>query len=40
MEKNMILIVDDAEINRKILKVIFEEQYQILEVADGEESMA
>lgn len=40
MEKNMILIVDDAEINRKILKVIFEEQYQILEAADGEEAMA
>lgn len=36
MEK--ILIVDDAELNREILKAIFEEQYEVLEAADGEEA--
>ncbi len=35
MERNIILIADDQEINREILKVIFEEQYGILEAADG-----
>ncbi len=35
MERNIILIADDQEINREILKVIFEEQYEILEAADG-----
>lgn len=39
MERNIILIADDQEINREILKVIFEEQYQILEAVDGEEAM-
>lgn len=39
MGKNMILIADDAVINRKMLKVIFEEQYKILEAADGEEAI-
>ena len=27
MESNKVLIVDDAEINREILKEIFQEQY-------------
>ena len=35
MERNSILIADDQEINREILKVIFEEQYEILEASDG-----
>lgn len=35
MERNIILIADDQEINREILKVIFEEQYEILEAGDG-----
>lgn len=34
MEK--ILIVDDAEINRGILASIFEEQFEVMEAADGE----
>ena len=34
-----ILIVDDVEINRKILASFFEEQYNILEAADGEEAI-
>jgi len=38
-EKRTILIADDAEINRGILKVIFEEQFNILEAADGEQTM-
>lgn len=39
MERNIILIADDQEINREVLKVIFEEQYQILEAADGNEAI-
>lgn len=39
MERNMILIADDQEINREVLKVIFEEQYQILEAVDGEQAI-
>lgn len=34
MEK--ILIVDDAEINREILKEIFEEQFEVIEAEDGQ----
>ena len=32
-----ILIVDDAEMNRDILRMFFEEQYTIYEAADEEE---
>lgn len=39
MKRNTILIADDADINREMLKDIFEEQYQILEAADGEETI-
>ena len=35
-----ILIVDDADINRGILGEIFEERYEILEAADGEEAIS
>lgn len=35
MEKQKILIVDDAEINRKILAGIFEDEYEILEAENG-----
>lgn len=34
-----ILIVDDAPINREILKKIFEKQYRLLEAGDGEEAI-
>lgn len=37
--KNTILIVDDADINRDLLRNIFEEQFPILEAADGEEAI-
>jgi putative two-component system response regulator len=37
--KNTLLIADDAEINRELLKIIFEEQYEILEAEDGEEAI-
>ena len=39
MEKNVILIADDVEINRTMLSCIFEEQYDILEAADGVETI-
>lgn len=39
MERNTLLIADDIRINRKLLKVIFNEQYTILEAADGEEAI-
>ena len=31
IEKNTILIADDAEINREMIKFIFDEQYNIIE---------
>lgn len=40
MEKDKILIVDDEEVNRIILKGIFEEQYEVLEAANGEEALS
>ena len=39
MERNSILIADDQEINREILKVIFEEQYEIMEASDGTQAI-
>ena len=39
MEEHIILIADDIEINRKMLSFIFEEQYEILEAADGVETI-
>ncbi|MBO5146035.1 MAG: response regulator [Lachnospiraceae bacterium] len=40
MERNTILIADDAELNREMIKFIFEEQYNILEAGDGEETIS
>ncbi len=34
-----ILIADDAEINRDIIKIIFDEQYNIIEAKDGAEAI-
>ncbi len=39
MAKDTILIVDDMEINRELLKSIFEEQYQVLEAGDGQQAI-
>ena len=39
MERNTILIVDDAMINREMLKDIFEGKFDILEAKDGEEAI-
>ncbi len=39
LERTKILIADDAEINREILKDIFEEQFTVLEAANGEEAV-
>lgn len=38
-EKSTILVVDDIEINRMILSQIFEEDYRIMEAADGSQAM-
>lgn len=38
-EKKTILITDDAEINREMLKLIFEEQFHTLEAEDGEQAI-
>lgn len=40
MERNILLIVDDVEINREMLKFIFEEQFEIMEAGDGDEAIA
>ena len=37
--KQQILVVDDSEINREILKEILKENYRILEAANGEECL-
>lgn len=37
--RKTLLIADDAEINRDILKMIFEEQYNIIEAEDGEKAI-
>ncbi len=39
MKKKTILIADDAEINRDMLKMIFEEQFNILEAVDGDDTV-
>jgi putative two-component system response regulator len=39
MERNTLLIVDDVDINREMLRDIFEEQYEILEAANGEDAL-
>lgn len=36
---NRILIVEDAELNRELLKSILEEEYEIEEASDGEEAL-
>lgn len=38
-KRDTIIIADDAEINRGILRMIFEEQYNVLEAADGAEAI-
>ena len=40
VEKNTILIADDAELNREMIKFIFEEEYNILEAEDGEQAIS
>ena len=39
MEKNTILIADDSELNREMIKFIFDEQYSIIEAQDGEQAI-
>lgn len=35
MNKYKILIVDDEEVNRAILNMMFEEEFEVLEATDG-----
>ncbi len=39
MDKRLILVVDDVEINRDMLRVIFEEQFDIIEAEDGQQAI-
>lgn len=39
MKKNIILIVDDIDINRDILRLAFEEKYEIMEAENGLEAL-
>lgn len=39
MNKQQILIVDDEEINRAILSSVFEEEYDVIEAANGKEAV-
>lgn len=39
MARDTILIVDDAELNREMIKFIFEEQYNVLEAEDGQQAI-
>ncbi len=36
----MILVVDDVELNREMLSVIFEEKFDIIEAADGQQAIS
>lgn len=39
VKRDTIIIADDAEINREILKMIFEEQYKVIEAVDGADAI-
>lgn len=39
MKRNIILIADDSEINRQILSNLFSDSYEILEAADGSQTL-
>ena len=40
MQKQQILIVDDEEINRVILKGLFQDEYAVIEATNGQEAIA
>ena len=39
MNRDTILIVDDMEVNRAILHVLFEQEYNLLEAENGEQAL-
>lgn len=39
MDRNTLLIVDDMEVNRAILRILFENTYNILEAENGEQAL-
>ncbi|MBO1704370.1 response regulator, partial [Eubacterium callanderi] len=36
---NVLLVVDDMQINRMILRALFEGEYELLEAEDGEQAL-
>ena len=38
-ERNKVLIIDDTEMNRVLLKMIFEDEYQVVEAENGAEGL-
>ena len=39
MNRNTLLVVDDVEVNRAILRALFENNYNILEAENGEQAL-
>ena len=39
MDRNILLIVDDVELNRMLLRNVFEGEYNILEAENGEQAL-
>ena len=39
MDRNILLIVDDVELNRMLLRNVFEGEYTILEAENGEQAL-
>ena len=39
MSKQQLLIVDDEEVNRELLRMMFDSEYEVLEAADGEQAV-
>ena len=39
MDKQQLLIVDDEEVNRAILSMMFKHDYEVLEASDGEKAI-
>ena len=40
MNRNTLLLVDDMEVNRAILRNLFEQDYNLLEAENGEQALS